>query len=38
MIKNNLLGGQDFTEGSVLYAADLIDTFDELVRQVEEGY
>jgi len=31
-IKNTLLGGTDWIDGEVLYAADLNDTFDEVAN------
>lgn len=37
-IKNTLLGGNDWLEGSKLLATDVNDTIDEFVRLVENGY
>jgi len=36
-IKTELLGGTDWSNGEVLYSADLNDTFDEQVRIIDNG-
>ena len=36
-IRTVLLNGTDFSDGEVLYAADLNDTFDEEVRIINNG-
>ena len=37
-IRNEILGGTDWSNGNILFAEDLNDTFNEIVRVVELGY
>lgn len=37
-IRTELLGGTDFVSGRKLLSTDLNDTFNEIVRLVENGY